>query len=258
MIKTVLGIFAHPDDAEFTCSGTLCLLRKAGWSVHIATLAPGDKGTNCYTREEVSRIRIKEAELAAGLIDATYYCLDFEDVYIMYDRETINRTTALIRRVRPGIVFTLSPDDYMIDHEITSRVVQTACFSAGIKNMEVSEKPFEPVPYLFYGDPIEGKDKMGNRIQPSLFVDVTSEMSTREDMLACHESQRNWLHDHHDIDEYVLMMKRIARMRGREINVEYAEGFRQHRGHGYPQDNVLGEILGERVVTDGPAVSYVK
>jgi LmbE family N-acetylglucosaminyl deacetylase len=257
MRKKALGIFAHPDDAEFTCSGTLCLLRKAGWSVHIATLAPGDKGTNCYTREEVSRIRIKEAEKAAAVIGASYDCLDFEDVYIMYDRESINKTTALIRRIRPGIVFTLSPDDYMMDHEITSLIVQTACFSAGIKNMEVTEKPFEPVPYLFYGDPIEAKDKMGNRIEPLIYVDITSEIKTREEMLACHESQRNWLHDHHDIDEYVLMMKRVARMRGKEVNIEYAEGFRQHRGHGFPQDNILGNILGKRVHANGPTVSYV-
>ena len=38
--KCVLGIFAHPDDAEFLCAGTLTLLQQAGWQVHIATLAP--------------------------------------------------------------------------------------------------------------------------------------------------------------------------------------------------------------------------
>jgi len=43
MRKVALGIFAHPDDAEFLCTGTLSLLLKAGWSIHIATMAPGDK-----------------------------------------------------------------------------------------------------------------------------------------------------------------------------------------------------------------------
>jgi len=253
--KTVLGIFAHPDDAEFTCAGTLSLLKKAGWSVHIATLAPGDKGTHLYTREEVSNIRKKEAENAAGMIDASYHCLDFEDVYILYDRLTINKTTALIRQIGPGIVFTHSPEDYMIDHEITSQVAQTACFSAGIKNMEVLEDPIEPVPYLFYGDPIEAKNKLGERIRSSIYVDVTSEMETREEMLACHDSQRTWMQNHHGEDEYILMMKRIARLRGKEMNTEYAEGFRQHMGHGYPQENILCEILGERVFFKGPAAS---
>ncbi len=67
-------------------------------------------------------------------------------------------------------------------------------------------------------------------------------------MLACHESQRNWLLEHHKIDEYILAMKRFAEMRGKEIDGQYAEGFRQHLGHGYPQENILKEILGNLVV----------
>ena len=31
MEKTVIGIFAHPDDAEMVCAGTLSLFKKAGW-----------------------------------------------------------------------------------------------------------------------------------------------------------------------------------------------------------------------------------
>lgn len=54
MEKTVLGIFAHPDDAEIVCAGTLSLLKNLGWNVHIATLAPGDKGTAEYNREEIT------------------------------------------------------------------------------------------------------------------------------------------------------------------------------------------------------------
>jgi hypothetical protein len=33
--------------------------------------------------------------------------------------------------------------------------------------------------------------------------------------------------------------------RGQEVGVKYAECYRQHLGHGYPQDNALGKILGE-------------
>ena len=148
MEKIVLGIFAHPDDAEFMCAGTLSLLRKAGWEIHIASMTPGDKGSAEHTREEISKIRRAEASASVKLIGGTYHCLEFDDAYIFYERETINRTTSLIRKVHPAVVFTASPDDYMIDHEMTSRIVQTACFAAGIKNMELVEEPFEPVPYL--------------------------------------------------------------------------------------------------------------
>ena len=135
MKKTVLALLTHPDDVEMMCAGTLSLFKKQGWDIHIATMAPGDKGTAEYNREEISVIRKAEAKNAAELIGGTYHCLEFEDVYIFYDRETINRTSGLIRKIQPSVVFTSSPTDYMIDHEMTSIVVQTACFSCGIKNM---------------------------------------------------------------------------------------------------------------------------
>lgn len=246
--KVVLGIFAHPDDAEFLCAGTMSLLRDSGWDVHIATMAPGDKGTAVYSRDEISVIRKGESAKAAGIIGGTYHCLEFEDVYILYNKETINKTTALIRSVKPSVVFTSSPADYMLDHEITSLIVQTACFASGMKNMEVDEAPFEPVPYLYYCDPMEGKDKLGNPVQPSMYVDISGCIRIKEDMLACHESQRNWLLEHHKMDEYILSMKRFAEHRGKEAGTKYAEGFRQHLGHGYPQDNMLKKTLDKLVI----------
>jgi LmbE family N-acetylglucosaminyl deacetylase len=248
MEKIVLGIFAHPDDAEFGCAGTLSLLRKAGWEVHIATMAKGDKGTAEHSSEDITRIRAVEAKNAAAVIDGTYHCLGFDDLYILYNRESINRTVTLLRTIRPSVVFTASPNDYMSDHEITSQIVQTACFCAGMKNMEVAAEPYEPVPYLYYCDPMDGKDKFGNPVTPSIYVNIASETEIKEKMLACHASQRSWLLLHHKIDEYILSMKRFAEKRGKEINVRYAEGLRQHLGHGYPQDNILREILGEHVV----------
>jgi LmbE family N-acetylglucosaminyl deacetylase len=248
MEKIALGIFSHPDDAEMMCAGTLSLLRKAGWEVHIATMAPGDKGTAEYSREEISRIRRAEAARAAEVIGAAYHCLELEDVYILYDRDSINRTTGLIRMIRPMIVFTASPNDYMVDHELTSMIVQTACFASGIKNMEVDISPYEPVPYLYYCDPMEGKDIFGKAVVPSMYVDISSEIDVKEKMLARHESQRNWLLTHHKVDEYILAMKRFAGERGLETGAEYAEGFRQHLGHGFPQDNILNKILGGIVI----------
>jgi LmbE family N-acetylglucosaminyl deacetylase len=248
MNQTVLGIFAHPDDAELMCAGTLSLLAKLGWSVHIATMTPGDKGSAELSRREISAIRKAEATKSAAILGGTYHCLECDDAYIMYDRETINKATALIRKVRPAIVFTASPNDYMIDHEITSLVVQTACFTTGIKNMEVAEEPYESVPYLYYVDPLEGKDKFGNPVIPSFYVDITNGMKNKEEMLACHASQREWLRKHHKIDEYILAMKRFAEQQGKAINAPYAEGFRQHLGHGYPQQNILKDLLGNAVV----------
>ena len=246
--KTVLSIGAHPDDAEFMCAGTLALLHERGWQVHIATMTPGDCGTVEYTRDEISRIRTAEAAKAAAILDGAYHCLRCDDVFIMYDRPTLHKTIELVRKVRPTIVFTLSPTDYMVDHETASRLAQTACFACGVVNIETpGAEPFEPVPYLYYMDPVEGKDNFGAEVKPAFIMDISGAMDTKEKMLCCHESQRNWLLKHHKIDEYVDAMKALGAKRGGQIGCAYGEGFRQHLGHAYPQDNILKSELGEQV-----------
>ncbi len=248
--KVVLSIGAHPDDAEFMCAGTLALLRERGWQVHIATMTPGDGGTVQYSREEISRIRKSEAARAAALLDGTYHCLESSDIFIMYDRPHLLKTIELVRKVRPTIVFTLSPADYMVDHETASRLAQTACFCCGVVNIPTpAAEPFEPIPYLYYADPVEGKDKLGTEIRPAMVVDIEAAMEMKEKMLCCHESQRDWLLKHHGMDEYVNMMKAFARRRGEQIGCRFGEGFRQHLGHAYPQDNVLAKELGGLVHT---------
>ncbi len=248
MNKIVLSLGAHPDDAEFMCAGTLVLLREKGWQVHIATMAPGDCGTVEYSREEISRIRRAEAAKSASILDGSYHCLECGDIFIAYDRPTLLKAIELVRKVRPTIVFTLSPSDYMVDHEVASRLAQTACFACGVVNIEIpGVEPFEPVPYLYYMDPVEGKDNFGAEVKAGTIVDITSAMDTKEKMLCCHESQRNWLLKHHGIDNYVIAMKALGQKRGKEINCGFAEGFRQHLGHAYPQDNILKSELGDLV-----------
>jgi hypothetical protein len=39
-------------------------------------------------------------------------------------------------------------------------------------------------------------------------------------------------------------MKRFGEARGGDIGVKYAEAFVQHRGHPYPQEDLLAELLG--------------
>src|SRR5665213_1016968 len=99
----------------------------------------------------------------------------------------------------------------MVDHETTSRLVQTACFAAGIVNIEIENTvPYCYIPYLYYLDPMEGKDKFGEEIRASTIVDISTVMGIKEKMLKCHKSQRNWLSAHHGIDKYVLTMKKLS------------------------------------------------
>jgi LmbE family N-acetylglucosaminyl deacetylase len=140
----------------------------------------------------------------------------------------------------------MSPVDYSHDHEQTSAIVQTACFSSGIKLLDTDGvEPFDEVPYLYYMDSLEGKDNFGSDIKPGIVVDITSTIDTKEKMLASHASQREWLREHHGMDEYINMMKKMSAARGALIGKNYGEGFRQHLGHAFPQDDILKAALGD-------------
>ena len=248
MNKTVLSILAHPDDAEFMCTGTLALLKDAGWDVHIATMTPGDCGSATLSRQEISNVRRAEAAEAAKIIDAKYHCLECEDAFIMYDKPTLQKVISLVRTVKPTIVITASPVDYFVDHENTSTLARTACFLCGVPNVECENtEPHNFVPYLYYADPTGCNGIFGEPIVPSIYVDISTKIDVKEKMLCCHASQREWLLKHHHMDEYVVSMKEMSKMRGDESACDYAEGFRQHLGHAYPSNNILKEVLPDLV-----------
>lgn len=248
MIHRVLSILAHPDDAEFLCAGTLIRLRQIGWEVHIATMTPGDCGSRELSGDEISRIRMEEARMAAAKIDGTYHCLDSRDLLVCYDAPHVRRTVELIRRVNPDIVVTHSPQDYMLDHEFTSMLARGACFGAPIPNFHTGASPAAVptarTPHLYYSAPIEGIDIFGEPVPQSLVLDVSSVIESKADMLACHRTQRDWLRAQHGMDEYLDAMRRRAAQVGARRGMRYAEAFRQHRGHAYPQEDLLGQLLG--------------
>jgi LmbE family N-acetylglucosaminyl deacetylase len=250
MEKIALALCAHPDDIEFMCAGSLALLRKKGWHIHLATMTPGDCGSINRSREEISIIRRGEAADAAKILDGQYHCLECDDIFVMYDRPSLVKVIELIRKVKPLLVFTASPQDYMVDHESASKLTAAACFAAGIPNVSTpGAAAFGHIPHLYYVDPIDAKDVMGKAIEAQFYVDISSVIDTKVKMLCCHASQREWLMAHHGMDEYTASLKRHGAMRGKEIGVAYAEAFRQHLGHSYPQDNLLAKELGNLVHT---------
>lgn len=248
MSDVVLSVLAHPDDAEFLCAGTLIrLAREHGWQVHIATMTPGDCGSAEYGPEVIARIRREEGARAASLIGAVYHCLEERDLLIFFQERPLERITRLLRTVRPRIVITHSPADYMLDHEMTSTLVRAAVFGAPAPNFFVERchpAPLAHIPHLYYCDPAEGKDALGRPVEPTFRIDVSSVIDAKATMLAAHASQRNWLMKHHGMDQYVQSMRDWSGACGGQAGVAYAEGFRQHLGHSYPQDNLLAQLLG--------------
>ena len=245
----VLALHAHPDDLEFQCAGTLALLREAGCHITLATMTPGDCGSAEHDAEAIAEFRRNEARASANLIDADYLCLEFRDLAIFNDDESRRKVTEALRRVRPDLVLTAPPVDYLCDHEMTSLLVRDACFAAPIPNYVTRQwepaPPLTRIPHLYFVDPIEGIGRDGLPVAVGFHVDISRVFVLKRQMLACHGSQRHWLRKHHGIDEYLESQARWGERRGREIGVTQAEAFRQYLGPAYPRDNLLLELIGQ-------------
>jgi LmbE family N-acetylglucosaminyl deacetylase len=243
---------AHPDDCEILAAGTLALLAKRGWEIHVVTMTPGDCGSMEHGPEEIAAIRRKEGAKAAEILGGTYHCLEARDLYVLFDKDNIRAATSLMRRIAPSVVFTHSLVDYMMDHEETAKIARTATFGYGIPNTVPGPiLDGSMIPYLYYADPVEGVDVYGDRITPTMYVDISGTMKTKASALKAHASQRQWLLKHHGMDQYVKSMQDWGAKRGKEVGVRYAEGFRQHKGHPYPHECILAAELDDLVYVVG-------
>ena len=228
-MPAALAILAHPDDAEFLCAGTMARLKsECGWTIHFATMTPGDCGSAEHTPDDIATIRRAEGAAAAASLGASYECLEERDLRVIYGELVLEKTVRLINRVRPAVVFTHSPDDYHLDHEQTSKIVRAATFAAPIPNFlhgRNDHPPLDRIPHLYYCDPLEGKDVFGRPIPVGVKVDVSSVVDAKATALEAHHSQRAWLMKHHGVDEFVASMRAWGRARASRSGSRPRKGF---------------------------------
>src|SRR5206468_26994 len=119
---------------------------------------------------------------AAALIDAEYHCLEECDLLVFYQERPLERVTRLLRTVRPRIVLTHSPNDYMLDHEVTSSLARAAAFAAPAPNFLADQghgPALDSIPYVYYCDPVEGKDVFGQEVRPDFCIDISNVIDTK-------------------------------------------------------------------------------
>src|SRR3954470_4021413 len=243
----IVSIHAHPDDAEILAGGTLALLSQREHEIVIVSLSAGDCGSATHGSHETASIRKAEAAEAAAVIGATYRWGGFRDLAIFSDDPSRRMVTGLIRELRPDIVLTAAPSDYLCDHEATSQLVRDACFAAPIPNYRAltQSPPLAAIPHLYFMDPIGQQDRSGHRPVPDFTVDVASTFEIKRAMLAKHQSQRLWLQRQHGLKDYVQQMGDWTRACGARAGIVWGEGFRQYKLHPYPQEPLLQQVLSE-------------
>ncbi len=235
-------------------SGTLLLLKQAGCVIHTINVANGCAGSADLRPQEITAVRWKEAQASASLHGFILHESLVDDLEVFYTPDLIRRVTALVRQVKPDLVFTQSLEDYMDDHMNAAKVAVTATFSRNIANYR--SIPDEPAVFeeamLYHSTPHILTDMMRRPIVPEIYVDVGSVMDAKVKMLACHVSQKEWLDKTQGFDSYLKTMEdlavRVGEMSGR---FRHAEGWRRHSHVGFTRrdGNPLADILGARCLT---------
>jgi len=248
-----LAAVAHPDDVEFMIAGTLLQLQEAGVEVHMWNLANGCMGSVRQGPAETAALRWKESTAAAQVCSATLHVPLFDDMGIYYETGALKRVAAVLRRIKPTIIFTHALSDYMEDHQNTARLIVSAAFARAMKNYETEPRsePYDGPLALYHALPHGLCGPLGERPVPSHFVKIDDIFAKKRLMLAQHESQREWLDVSQGMDAHVLEMEKASRavgsMSGR---FTLAEGFTQHSRVGFsaPNWDPLSVLLGDRVM----------
>jgi len=217
----VLAVGAHPDDLEILCGGTLARCARRGDRVTMLVMTDGSAGHAEIPPDELALIREREARSAAERIGAEFVWLGLRDEFVFNDEGTRLLLLNAIRGAQPDLLFTHYPDDYHPDHRATSRAVFDASFIMGLPNVK-TENPAHPgVATLYYFDTLAGQGFL-----PAEYVDVSDAWEAKREMLGQHRSQVDWLAYHDGIDIFAFM-ETVAKFRGLQCGVLYAEGFRQ-------------------------------
>ena len=221
MTVDVLAVGAHPDDVEISCGGTLAQLARAGRRVGILHLTGGEAGSR-----GTPEARRREAEAAAGVLGAAALeFLDLGDGGLRTGPAEEDQVIAVLRRLRPELVFAPTPADRHPDHARAHRLLVDAAFYAGLARRGEGP-PHRPAALFSYPqhDPIE----------PAFVVDVSAVWETKMRALDCYASQ---LHPAGGggtgggpptkvaSREFRLAVEGRARHYGQLVNAEFGEGF---------------------------------
>lgn len=167
----VLGIFAHPDDAELSCFGTLASLSEIGADVNLLFLSKGES-----SRSKAAPERAGEALAAATVINATVAVERLEDGAVPLTRATYVLIEEYIGRVDPVVIFThfdkSGPEDHQ-DHQAVGRIVTNLALRYSSAAFVLQIEP--PV--------------AGSGFVPNTFVDVTHSIEKKLAAIACYRSE---------------------------------------------------------------------
>ena len=179
MTVELLAIFAHRDDAELNCGGTLAKAARAGRRVGILDLTQGEMGTR-----GTAEIRAAEAERAAKVLGvAVRENLGLPDANITNDQATREKLVRAIRSFRPRVVIAPALEGRHPDHRITAQLVRDVCFLSGLAKIAPDTEKHRPLKILHC------LTYRQDFVRPSFVVDISAEFDRKLEAIRCYASQ---------------------------------------------------------------------
>lgn len=220
----ILAIAAHPDDVELCAAGTLLTQKELGYTTGILNLTRGEMGTR-----GTPEIREKEAEEAGRILKLDVRDnLEFKDVFFKEDEAHKLKLVQKLRLYRPKIVLTNAEDDRHPDHGRTAKLVEEACFWAGLKMIETMDDSGKQ-------QEVHRPKQVYHFIQsrshtPDIYVDVSDVYHQKVEAYKAYKSQ---FYDPNSVEpetyissqNFLTMIASRTREYGQRIGVKYAEGF---------------------------------
>ena len=248
--RSALAIGAHPDDIEFYMAGTLLLLKQAGFEIHYLNVSSGSCGSMELSAARTRVVRAREARRASELLGATFHAGFADDLEIVYSVDLLRKVASAVREIGPQIILTHSPQDYMEDHTNTCRLVVSAAFARGMPNFKTipPRAAIRGEVTVYHAMPHGLRDPLGQPVLAQGFVDTTLVHGQKEEALAAHASQKEWLDATQGMGSYVKTMSDFSREVGAMGGFEHGEGWRRHWHLGFCSRDAdpLREWLGER------------
>ena len=199
MTRSILFVFAHPDDESHWGSGVAARYHDEGVRTVLVTATRGERGTTggLCAAEELAAVREQELRDASRILkfDALEI-LPYRDKQLSEAPiEEVQRSlVATIRRERPAIVVTFDPHGltFHTDHLAISRFTSDAIAAATDPRWHPELGPAHSVPRLLWTPPVMPWDEgaFPPRAGVDFLVDTSAWWKQRAEALAAHKTQR--------------------------------------------------------------------